>query len=374
MAVAAKATAQIFAVAGSDETAVKESAKRLAAQLSPGGDFGTDIIDGVADNADGAAARTHATIEALLTFPFFGGEKLVWLKNANFLGDTQTGRAAAVVEALEKLTDVLKVGLPGGITFLLSATEIDKRRSFYKQLGKIAKIELHDALDTSRSGWEEDAAALVRSAAAERGLSFAENALEIFTLCTGGDRRTISTELEKLDLFLGPARREIRTDDVRQLVAMSRSSVVFELGNALAERELQRALELLDQLLFQGESEVGILLVAIIPTVRNLLLAKDLMTRHKLSRPAQPFFFGKTLERLPASALAHLPRKKDGTLSTYQLGIGAAHAHRFAIPELRSAMDACLEANVQLVSSSLEPKVILTRLIVQIIAANGAKR
>jgi DNA polymerase-3 subunit delta len=327
---------------------------------------------GVADNSDGAATRLHVTIEALLTFPFFGGEKLVWLKNANFLGDTQTGRAAAVVEALEKLSDVLKAGLPDGITFLLSATEIEKRRSFYKQLGKLAKIELHDALDTSRSGWEEDAAALISAAAEERALRFSGDALDIFTLCTGGDRRIIGTELEKLDLYLGRERREIHTDDVRQLVAMSRSSVVFELGNAVAERQLARALELLDQLLFQGESEVGILLVAIIPTVRNLLLAKDLMTRHKLARPAQPFFFGKTLERLPASAIAHLPRKKDGTISAYQLGIGAAHAHRFEIPELRAALDACLEANVQLVSSSLEPKVVLTRLLVRIIAGDRA--
>jgi len=369
MMAATKTKTQIYAIVGSDEAAVKEAAKALADQLSPGGDFGADIIDGIADYADAASDRIHATIEALLTFPFFGGEKLVWLKSANFLGDSVTGRAAAVIEALEKLTATLQSGLPESTTFLLSATEIDKRRSFFLNLKKLAKIEVHDALDTSKSGWEENAAIVVSQAAAERALTFQEEALELFTLCTGGDRRNIMTELEKLDLFLGPARREVSTDDVRLLVPMSRESVVFELGNAVAERQLQRALDLLDQLLFQGESEVGILLVALIPTVRNLLLVKDLMARHKLSRPAQPFFFGKMLERLPASALAHLPRKKDGTLNAYPLGLAASHAHRFKMPELRAALDACLAANVELVTSSLEPKVILTRLIVRIAAA-----
>ena len=361
---------QCYAVVGSDESAVKEAARALADQLSPGGDFGAEIVDGVADYVDTAAERVHSTIEALMTFPFLGGGKLVWLKSANFLGDSPMGRSETVLDALEKLVATLKAGLPAGTVFLLSATEIDKRRSFFKTLQKLAEVEVHDALDTSRSGWEESAMQLVRQGARELRLTFAEEALELFTLCTGGDRRQIAAELEKLDLFLGAGRREVTLEEVRLLVPMSRESVVFELGNAVAERKVQRALDLLDQLLFQGENEVGILLVALIPTVRNLLLVKDLMARHKLTRPAQPFFFGKTLERLPASAIAHLPRKKDGTLNAYPLGLAASHAHRFQMPELRAALDACLEANVQLVTSSLEPKVILTRLIVRIAAGS----
>jgi DNA polymerase-3 subunit delta len=185
---------------------------------------------------------------------------------------------------------------------------------------------------------------------------------------TGGDRRTIESELDKLDLYLGSERRDVHIDDVRLLTPVSRAGVVFELGNALAARQLQRALELLRQLLFQGESEVGILLVAIIPTVRNLLLVKDLMQRHKLSRPAQPFFFGKTLEKLSVEATAHLPRTKEGKLSTYQLGLAAAHAHRYEIPELREALKACLDANVSLVSAPTDPEVILSQLLVRVIA------
>jgi DNA polymerase-3 subunit delta len=350
---------------------VKRVARERADAMMPadGGDFACDTIDGAVDGADAAAGRIHQTIEALLTFPFFGGEKLVWLKSATFLADDPTGRSQTVTDALEKLAETLQAGLPESVRFLMSAVGVDKRRTFYKALGKLAKVEVFDKVDASKSGWEQEAAELVEQSARGRGLNFSAEALELFALFTGGDRRTIENELEKLDLYLGPSHRQVQAETVRLLVPLTRAGIVFELGNALAERHLQRALALLDQLLFQGESAIGILIVAIIPTVRNLLVVKDLMARHKLQRPAQPFFFGKTLEKLPPAATAHLPRKKDGTVNAYSLGIAAAHAHRYTLPELRAALEACLAANIQLVTSGLDAEIALSQLLVKIIAA-----
>jgi DNA polymerase-3 subunit delta len=360
-------SSQIHAVLGTDESEVKRVARDLAETLTPadGGEFGRDVVDGVSTNAEDAVNRIHQTIEALLTLPFFG-EKLVWLKNANFLGDSVTGRAGSVQEALEKLMATLNSGLPETVRFLLSATEIDKRRTFYKNLGKIAKVDVYDRLDASKSGWEEDAALLVRQLASDRDLRFEEEALEVFALFTGGDRRLIQNELEKLELYTAGERRSITAADVRLLVPMSRAGIIWELGNSLAERNLSRSLDLLGQLLFQGESAIGILLVAIIPTVRNLLVVKDLMTRHKLQRPQQPFFFGKMLDRLPPDATAHLPRKKDGGINAFALGIAAVHAHRYTMEELRGGLEACLDTNVQLVSSQLEPEAALSQLLVKV--------
>lgn len=365
-----KASAQVCAVVGSDESEVKRVARGYADRMAPvgGGDFASDVIDGVADNSDQAATRIHQAVEALLTFPFFGGEKLVWLKSANFLADNPMGRSAAVIEALEKLAETLAGGVPESTRFLLSAIDVDKRRAFYKGLSKLGKVEVYDKVDASKSGWEEEAAVLARDLADRKGLRIAGEALESFTLSTGGDRRVMENELEKLDLYLGADRREVTVEDVRELVPLSRAGIVFELGNALAARDLARSLALLEQLLFQGETAIGILIVAIIPTVRSLLLVKDLMTRHKLSKPQQPFFFGKTLERLPEEATAHLPRKKDGTVNAYALGLAAMHAHRYSVGELRAALRACLEANLRLVSSSMEAEVVLSQLLVRIAA------
>lgn len=395
------AAQNIHAVVGSDESEVKRAASELAAQLAPpdAGDFGVEVIDACADNIDQAVSRIRAAIEALQTLPFFGDRKLVWLKNANCLGDTVIGRSASVLGALEDLAATITSGLGPEMTLLISATETDKRRSFYKTLGKHAEIRVIDRLDSSRAGWEEEATEIVRMRAKARELRFEEEALDLFVLLTGGDTRQIENELEKIDLFVGrstgfqpvgkaavsPARAaaqmaagptaetavpRITVEEVRTLVPLSRAGVIFELGNALAACDLQRALRLVRRLLDQGESAIGILLVAILPTIRNLLLAKDLMEQQRLSRPQAPFSFISALNRLPADATAHLPRKKDGSINGYALGIAAMNAHRFTTKKLVAGMEACLAANLQIVSSQLDHELILTEIVVKLLACD----
>src|SRR3954470_2431927 len=170
---------QIHGVVGSDELEVKRVAAALADELKPAdaGDFGLEVIDGCVDNVDQAVTKIRSAIEALQTMPFFGGAKLVWLKNVNFLADNMIGRSAAVQEALEGLTDILGQDLGDGVTFLLSATELDKRRSFYKGFAKNAELQIFDRLDSTRSGWEEEATAVVSKRARARKLQFDDEAL-----------------------------------------------------------------------------------------------------------------------------------------------------------------------------------------------------
>src|SRR5438309_3683308 len=310
------ATANIHAVVGSDEAEVKHVAAELAVKLTPpgAGDFGLEIIDAAADNVDQAAARIRSTIEALQTLPFFGRAKLVWLKNVNFLGDDQKARSAAVQSALEELSELLDRSIDSEITFLISATEVDKRRAFYKTLTKRAEVQVFDRLDSGRAGWEEEATEIVQQRAKKRKLQFAAYALDLFVLLTGGDTRQVDNELEKLDTFLGND-RAVHVDVVREIVPLSRAGIIFEVSNALAMRDLELALRLVRRRRDHGESAIGILLAAIVPTIRNLLLAKDLMERHRLPRPHSPFQFISAINRLPAKATEHLPRKKDGSIN-----------------------------------------------------------
>jgi DNA polymerase-3 subunit delta len=362
------ASANIYAVLGSDEAEVKRVAAELASNLTPpdAGDFGLEIIDGAADNADQAEARVRSAVEALQTLPFFGSTKVVWLKNVNFLGDDQKARSAAVQSALEELAELLDRGFGPGITLLISATDLDKRRSFYKTLLRRAEVQVFDRLDSSRGGWEEEALEMVQQRAEKKRLQFDDGALDLFVLLTGGDTRQIDNELEKIDTFLG-RERGVNAELVRELVPLSRAGVIFELGNALAARDLQLSLKLVRRLLDQGESAIGILLVAIVPTIRNLLLAKDLMERYRLPRPQSPFQFISAINRLPTEATDHLPRKKDGSINAYALGIASQQAGRFETTQLIQAMQACLEANVQLVTTQLDHELVLTEVVVKLL-------
>ena len=168
---------------------------------------------------------------------------------------------------------------------------------------------MFDRLDSARAGWEEQATEIVLGRAKKRKLEFDEPALELFVLLTGGDTRQIDNELEKIDTFLGKD-RAVRVELVRELVPLSRAGVIFELSNALSARDLELALTLVRSLLEQGESAVGILLAAIVPTIRNLLLAKDLMEQHGIRPPHSPFQFIAAMNRLPAKARSICLEKK----------------------------------------------------------------
>ncbi|MEO7934580.1 MAG: DNA polymerase III subunit delta [Chthoniobacterales bacterium] len=369
-------SSSIYAVVGSDEAKIKLAARALAEKLSPpdAGEFGLEIVDGCVEGAEAARAKILEAVQALLTLPFFGGGKLVWLKNATFFADSVTGRAEAVLEAVESFSELLKKGLPPDVVLLISALDIDKRRSFYKSLGKLGEVQVFDKIETGRGNWEEQVEALVMTEARRLGLRMERDALELFVQLVGADTGQMGNELEKLDLFFGTTEPKLVTADlVRSLVARTKEGVVFDLGNAIARRDLRSALRLVDLLLRQGESAVGILLVAVIPTVRNLLVVKDLMVRHKLRPPEQPFFFGKTLERLSAEDTRHLPRKKDGTVNGYSLGIAAQSAGKYSLAELKSALTACLEANQLCVTTQLDASLVLSQVIVRVCAPAAGK-
>lgn len=362
----------IHFVTGSDESSVKKAASALAEKIAPGADaFGLEVIDGAVETVDAATHAIQDTTQALLTLPFLGGSKLVWLKSAAFLADSVAGRSESVTTALEKLAAVLAAGLPEGMTFLLSAPQADKRRTIYKTLSKAGELHIHDLPDLGFKAGEEEIIEWTMSRVHARDLQMEPAALEALTSRIGLDSRQLDNELDKLETAFGKT-RGITAGDVRALVPQTREGGIFDLSEAVARRDLPLALDTLDQLFYQGERGVGILLASIVPTVRNLLLARDLMVRHKLSPPAQPHFFAGTLKRLPESATSHLPRKKDGTINAYSLGIAAVNASHFTLPELEAGFAACAEANQQLLSGVLEDKVVITRLLIGLLSRKSA--
>lgn len=363
----------IHAVIGTDEGRVKEEAMRLHRELTGGVDdgFTHETIDGNADNSDGAYEICRKVIEALNTLPFFGGEKVVWLKSASFLVDDITGRSDRTLSGVDALKDCLDAGLAPGVTFLLSATGIDKRRAFWKWLEKHAAVKSFDKIDTSREGWEEEVAALVEGRAKDLGLSFEDDALELFVMLAGEATRQINSELEKLDLYLGKERRTVALADVRALVPMSRAGVVFEIGKALQNGDAARALELIDQQLERGESAIGVIRASIIPTVRNLFMAK-VVAETGVPTGSYPAFAA-AVDRLPEIQRAWLPQKKTGGVNAYPLFLSMGAVKKFPLSSLRKAMESTLRADRELVTTGLDHRLVLHRLVAEISTAAGKR-
>ena len=368
MVLAKTRASEVHFVTGSDEAAVRKAAVELAKELAPDADvFGLEVIDGAADNVEAAVNALQQASQALLTLPFLGGSKLVWLKNASFLVDAGAGRSESVTRALERLCQVLESGLPEGVSFLLSAPLADKRRTGYKLLTKLATTAVYDLPHVGFRGDEEAIAEWTAMRARERGLQLPADAVDVLAARVGLNPLQLESELGKLETALGTGTR-ISSGEVRLLVPQTREGGIFDLSDAILKRDLPLALETLHQLIHQGEHGIPILLAAVVPTVRNLLLVKDLMLSYSLPPPSQPQFFAQTLKLFAPAETAHLPRKKDGTVSAYLLGIAAISASHYTLEELRKGFAACAAANQQLLSGTLTDAVIMERLLIELLS------
>jgi DNA polymerase-3 subunit delta len=356
----------IFAFFGTDEALVKEAAMALSEKIAPSDrEFGLEIISGGADNTEHAVQIVSRTIEAIQTLPFFGGDKLVWLQGVNFFADNQTGKAESTLAAVETLVGILAAHLPPDVRVIISAGEIDKRRTFYKTLSKCAKVEIFDKLDTSKAGWEANVMGHVQERAAGLRLDFERGALERFVLLVGADTRIIDSELEKLSLYTNG--RPVTAEEVSRIVAVSHAGVIFEIGETIAKRDLPRALNLIDQQLRKGESAIGILLASIVPKIRSLLHVRDLVENRGIAVGRSYPAFQAALAKLPDAETAHLPRTKEGAISAYPIYLAGQIGGKFSAGELKSALEACLEANLRLVTTALDHRLVLHQLVTRIL-------
>lgn len=367
--------ANFHVIVGSDEGLVREEAMALYHELTGGNDdgFTHETIDGNADNSDGAYEICASASQSLMTMPMFGGDKVVWLRNVNFLGDDVTGRSQRTESGVELLRGILEKGLPNGIKFLISADKIDKRKSFWKFLEKNAAVQSYDKIDISKDGWEDQVGQLVEGKARELGLEFENDAMELFIMLAGEQSKQIMNELEKLDLYLGKERRVVNIDDVRTLVPLSREALVFEIGQAIQKGNVARAIQLVDEQLAAEESAIGIMRASIINVVRNLYMAKLILEKFKAPSGNYGAFAG-TLNRLPAADRAWLPQKKDGTgVNVFPIFLAVENAKNYDLDGLQHVMVQTQRADQALVTTGLDHRMVLHRLIAEIAAARKGR-
>jgi DNA polymerase-3 subunit delta len=112
---------------------------------------------------------------------------------------------------------------------------------------------------------------------------------------------------------------------------------------------------------------------SIIGVVRNLYMARLIMDRFKVSGTGNYNSFAGALNRLPENDRAWLPQKKDGSgVNVYPIFLCAANASNFELDGLQHVMEATLKADQALVTTGLDHRLILHRLIVEITAARKA--
>jgi DNA polymerase-3 subunit delta len=190
-------------ICGSDDFLVgrvgKERFEALASAVTD--EFSREIINGFAANVGEVETAVNRFREAVQTVSMFGGQRVVWLKDVNFLADTVTGRAESTLELVADLQKILETVNPSETAILITAAPIDRRRSFPKWCEKNADFTLIGGDGDSAS---EALAGVALAEAKLLGATFAPGAVELMLAKVGANTRLIVEETRKLATYALP--------------------------------------------------------------------------------------------------------------------------------------------------------------------------
>lgn len=273
--------APIHLVCGTDDLSALRKAEELVAALCPPEEqaFGLETIvpGGEEKTADVVTTILQNTMQALLTAPFLGGRKTVYLKGAPFFDPlTDPGRFADVKAATARMVDILKAGLPEGVSFVLLTNKVNKSTTFYKTFLAVGTV--HEFNEATKPAEAADAfLPRLDELLAARNLTLRGDAHAAFVARVGYNLRLAESEIEKLSLYLGD-RTDITLADVQRMVASYKTSAFWEFANAFCTTNLTATLDVLRRLLAQNESPVA-LLVNLQNSLRDMTILSDCVTR-----------------------------------------------------------------------------------------------
>lgn len=209
-------------------------------------------------------------IDCCDTFPVFAEKKLVIVKNSLLFfnkskkeaqpsndedNDEEQESSGKSADASNKPQDVLKQyipELPDTTCLIFIESQVDKRLGAYKQLTKHGLvIELNKLSQRELVPW-------VLKGARQLGKSMSEEAAQYLVTVSEPDMYALKNEILKLSAYKGEI-KEISLSDVKLLATATIKSVIFDLLDAVAQKNSQKALSLLADMLALKEPEQKIL-------------------------------------------------------------------------------------------------------------------
>ena len=239
-------------ICGSDDYLVAREGKRRHDALAAGitDEFSRETISGTANNVSEVETAINRFRESVQTISMFGDRRLVWLKDVNFLADTPTGRAESTLKLVADLQEILSANNPGQVAILITASPIDKRRSFYKWCEKNADLTATDT-DDSDDGLV-NAAVIAITEAKTCGALLDDNAAKLLLARIGANSRLLAEEARKLATSLDENDRIITEELVAELTPNVAESDFFETAEAFFSGNLRKTLDALHRQFFIG--------------------------------------------------------------------------------------------------------------------------
>ena len=299
------------------------------------------VTGGVAEdfNLDRFDARDKPNpdriIDAARTLPMMAARRMVWVRNAELLFTmpaAQIGGLAAYIERVDDTTCLV----------FQCAAAADRRSKLYRALEK------HGCIFEARTPSEREMVPGTLGRVRERGRTLDNDAAQSLVDAIGRDLSAMDAALERLCLFVD-APGAIAVAHVEQVVAHTRAHTVWELTDAVADRNVGLALAHAAELMGQGE-----------PALKVLSLVADRMRKLLIGRSARAQ--GATAQEM--AQLAGMPSFKAADF--------ARQVQRYEGAELVAALERLSEADRALKRSKLDDALLLESLLMDLCAPRSA--
>jgi DNA polymerase III subunit delta len=268
---------QIYLFYGDEDLLISEKVKELKKGIS-NPSINIEEIEGGED-------AKERIISAFQTQPFFGGEKLIIVRNidlkSKFWGD--------LPESLQMLSPETKV--------IFWATGVSKATKIYKYISKVG--EVYEC--RSFTEWEQDQViSWITQKVSSLNKEIDYPAAEALQQICGSGLRKLTSEIDKLVTYIGD-RKKIVSDDVFALASPGVMST-FVLSDALSQKNLALSLATL-QVLVKHKLQIFPLLGLLASQYRTMLQVKSLgsTARNPMAvaqtLKANPYFVRKCMEK-----------------------------------------------------------------------------
>jgi DNA polymerase III subunit delta len=276
-----------YLVHGTDEFTCREYVKRLRQQ----GDFGYN-----SDSYIGGETPLATVIATCDTYPFLAEQRLVVVEGlpkkrkgeelAAVAGPTRAEKDAAQSEKPKKGKKSAKSSTESRTGFEKCLAEYVARLPDTTVLIMLVDEELSASSPLLKAAQEHGKVVLytlpkgvaleswIAKRAQGMSVKITSEAVKLLANYIGNQLRLLAHELDKLAMYVGE-RGVIEADDVRKLSPQVQEARIFDLTDALAQRDRTQALDLLHDLLADGEPPLR-LISTITSQVRSLLLVKEL--------------------------------------------------------------------------------------------------
>ncbi|MBI3084755.1 MAG: hypothetical protein HYY88_03355, partial [candidate division NC10 bacterium] len=269
--------------------------------------------------------------------------------------------------------DTIQRGIPGNASLVLTAEVVDQRRALFKKIGAIGVV-IDCGLRTGRTGETQmnpdRAREKIRELVAAAAKTIPGEAVAGIVERTGFSMRALESEVEKILLYVG-TRPAITPADVLEVLSNSRESGIFDLTNALCDRDAGRALRALRGLLGKREP-LPPTLGRIAGEIRTLIIARGALER-QLEGTMDP---GLAYGAFQSRVLPRLQRKVEGDdgsaarlleMHPFRAFNTLKGATRYSLSELVRALTAIHETDLALKSSGAPEGLLMERLLLSII-------